>query len=94
MPRRQQATHLLGFGLHELKEKGYMTSRMHKAMSKLGYSFRDLGFVTDLDPGYLCRVANGKRHLSKPAAMKVARALKVSPRRLDATDRLGGAADG
>jgi hypothetical protein len=77
-----------------MKEKSYMVSRMHEAMAKAGYSFRDLGFVTDLDPGYLCRVANGKRHLSKPAAMKVARALKVSPRRLDATDRLGDVADG
>jgi hypothetical protein len=69
-----------------------MISPMHEAMAKLGYSFRDLGFVTDLDPGYLCRVANGKRRLSKLAAMKVARALKISPRRLDATERFEGAA--
>lgn len=55
---------------------------MHEAMARKGLSFRDLGFLTDLDPGYLCRVANGKRRLSKAAAFRVSRALDVSPRRL------------
>lgn len=55
---------------------------MHEAMARKGLSFRDLGFLVDLDPGYLCRVANGRRRLSKTAALRVARALEVSPRRL------------
>jgi len=59
-----------------------MVSAMQEAMARLDLSYRDLGFLTDLDAGYLCRVANGKRRLSKSAALKVARVLGVSPRRL------------
>ena len=55
---------------------------MQEAMAREGLSFRDLGFLTDLDPGYLCRAANGKRRLSRPAAFKVARVLKIAPRRI------------
>ena len=58
------------------------TTAMQEAMARKDLSFMDLGFLTDLDAGYLCWVANGKRRLSKVAALKVARALDVSPRRL------------
>ena len=55
---------------------------MQAAMARKGYSYRTLGFLTDLDAGYLCRVAHGKRRLSRPAAVKVATALQIAPRRL------------
>jgi transcriptional regulator with XRE-family HTH domain len=55
---------------------------MREAMARQGYSFRDLGFLTELSPGYLCRVARGERRLSKEAAFRVARVLKIAPRRL------------
>lgn len=48
---------------------------LRDAMARKGYSFRDLAFQTDLDPGYLCRVANGERRPSKDAALRIALAL-------------------
>jgi hypothetical protein len=66
-----------------------METWMQDAMARKNLSFRDLGFLTDLSAGYLCHVANGNRRLSKQAAMKVARVLEVSPRRLTAPKRAG-----
>jgi transcriptional regulator with XRE-family HTH domain len=73
---------LVGFFHSGVKGCGYMALTMREAMKRKGLSFRDLGFLTDLDAGYLCRVASGKRRLSRPAAFKVARVLEVAPRRL------------
>lgn len=55
---------------------------LREKMQERELSFRDLGFLTDLNPGFLCRVASGKRRLSRESALRVARALGISPRRL------------
>jgi hypothetical protein len=60
---------------------------MREAMARKGHSFRTLSFLTDLDPGYLCRIASGERRPSKDAALKIARILSLNPRTL----RNGGA---
>ena len=59
-----------------------MTTVLQERMSERDLSYRDLAFLTGLDAGFLCRVANGQRRLSRESAFRVAKALEVSPRRL------------
>ncbi len=51
-------------------------------MERKGKSYRDLAFLTDYSAPYLCRIAHGKRRPSKAAALAIAKALGVPPRRL------------
>lgn len=64
-----------------MRGNGNMTT-LREAMNERRVSYRDLAFLTELDAGFLCRVANGQRRLSRESALRVARALRISPRRL------------
>jgi len=55
---------------------------LRERMAERGLSYRDLAFLTGLDAGFLCKVANGQRRLSRDSAFKVARALGIAPRHL------------
>ncbi len=50
-----------------------------QAMADLDLSFRDLAFLTGYDPGYLCHIAKGRRVASRTAALRIAKALGISP---------------
>jgi len=52
---------------------------MKRLMARRSVSFRGLAFVTGLDAGYLCRIANGERRPSREAAVAIAKALGVGP---------------
>lgn len=59
-------------GVH-LRERNAMTT----AMAREHKSYRDLGFLTNFDPGYLWKIATGERAPSRAAALEIAKALNV-----------------
>ncbi len=49
------------------------------AMDREGWTYRDLGFLTGLDPGYLNQVVRGRRVPSRRTALRIAKALGLAP---------------
>jgi len=59
-----------------------MGNALRELMDKDRLSYGVLGFLTGYSRGFLCQIANDKRQPSPEAALKIAKALKVSPLRL------------
>lgn len=54
------------------------------AMEQEGLTYRDLAFLTGLDPGYLNRIARGDKVPSRKAALRIAKALGLRPEEVPA----------
>lgn len=53
-------------------------------MEREGWTYRDLGYLTKLDPGYLNQIVKGRKVPSRRTALRIAKALDIDPEDISA----------